>query len=78
MQFSSDINPDTLKGNVWIAYSTAQAIERGEPQAPSIEAKLNYNRGTRVIESSSGSPSSAFARLPWSSATGLWAPTDCR
>ena len=50
VQFSRDINPDTLKGNVRIGYSAAQAAERGEPQAPSLEAKVNYNRGTRVME----------------------------
>lgn len=50
VQFSRDINPDTLKGNVRLGYSGAQAAERGEPQAPSLEAKLNYNRGTRVLE----------------------------
>lgn len=50
VQFSRDIAPDTLKGNVRIIYSAAQAAERGEPQAPSVDAKLNYNRGTRVME----------------------------
>ena len=50
VQFSRDINAETLKGNVRIIYSGAQAIERGEPQAPSIDAKLSYNRGTRVME----------------------------
>ena len=50
VQFSRDINTDTLKGNVRIGYSTAQATERGEPQAPSLSAKLNYNRGTRVMD----------------------------
>jgi hypothetical protein len=50
MQFSRDINVETLKGNVRIGYSSAQATERGEPQAPSLEARLNYNRGTRVLE----------------------------
>ncbi len=50
VQFSRDISLDTLKGNVRIGYSTAQAAERGEPQAPSLSARLNYNRGTRVLE----------------------------
>jgi Bacterial Ig-like domain len=50
VQFSRDINPDTLKGHVRIAYSGAQATERGEPQAPGLQALLNYNRGTRVLE----------------------------
>ena len=50
VQFSRDINAETLKGNVRIIYSGAQAVERGEPQAPSVDAKLNYNRGTRVME----------------------------
>jgi len=50
VQFSRDINPDTLKGNVRIGYSAVQATERGEPQAPPIDARLTYNRGTRVLE----------------------------
>jgi hypothetical protein len=50
VQFSRDINADTLKGHVRIAYSGAQATERGEPQAPGLQARLNYNRGTRVLE----------------------------
>jgi len=50
VQFSRDINADTLKGHVRIGYSSAQATERGEPQAPGLDATLNYNRGTRVLE----------------------------
>lgn len=50
VQFSRDINADTLKGHVRIGYSAAQAAERGEPQAPGLDARLNYNRGTRVLE----------------------------
>ena len=63
VQFSRDINPDTLKGNVRIAYSTTQAVERGEPQAPSLEAKLNYNRGTRVLEIAFSEPLERFRTI---------------
>ena len=63
LQFSRDLNPDTLKGNVSIRYSNVQAIERGEPQAPSLEAKLNYNRGTRVLEIVFGEPLERFRTI---------------
>jgi Bacterial Ig-like domain len=63
VQFSRDLNPDTLKGNVSIRYSSAQAIERGEPQAPSLDAKLNYNRGTRVLEIVFGEPLERFRTI---------------
>jgi hypothetical protein len=50
IQFSRDLNPDTLKNGLAIRYSAPQAAERGEPQAPLISARANYNKGTRVLE----------------------------
>jgi hypothetical protein len=50
LQFSRDLDPATLKGAVRVSYSTTQAAERGEPQAPPLEVRISYNKGTRVME----------------------------
>lgn len=63
VQFSRDIDPDTLKGGLRIAYSAGQARERGEPQAPAIDAKVAYNRGTRVLEITFTDPLERFRTI---------------
>ena len=63
VQFSRDIDVETLRGNVRIAYSAAQASERGEPQPPRIDATLNYNRGTRVLEITFAEPLERFRQV---------------
>ena len=60
IQFSRDLDPDTLKGHVKVFYSAAQASERGEPQAPPVAARLDYNRGTRVLEITFDQPLQRF------------------
>jgi hypothetical protein len=50
VQFSRDLDPATLKGGIRVSYSAAQAAERGEPQAPPIDVRVSYNKGTRVME----------------------------
>ena len=63
VQFSRDIDANTLKGNVHVGYSAAQATERGEPQAPGLEATFNYNRGTRVLEITFAEPLERFRQI---------------
>jgi hypothetical protein len=63
VQFSRDIDPDTLKGGVRIGYSAGQAAERGEPQAPVVAARLAYNRGTRVLEIAFDEPLERFRTI---------------
>ncbi len=63
IQFSRDLDPETLKGHVRAFYSSAQATERGEPQAPRLPAKLTYDRGTRVLEISFEQPLERFRVL---------------
>jgi len=63
VQFSRDLDATTLQGNVRVAYSAAQATERGEPQAPGIEATFNYNRGTRVLEITFAEPLERFRQI---------------
>jgi hypothetical protein len=50
IQFSRSIAPETLKGNIRIAYAGAESFERGEAQAPKIEIKTTYDAGTRALE----------------------------
>jgi hypothetical protein len=50
LQFSRDLDPATLKGGIRVSYSSTQATERGEPQAPPIDVRVAYNKGTRVME----------------------------
>ena len=63
VQFSRDIDVETLRGNVAIAYSAAQAAERGEPQPPRIDATLDYNPGTRVLEITFAEPLQRFRQV---------------
>ena len=63
VQFSRDIDVETLRGNVRIAYSAAQASERGEPQPPRIDATLDYNPGTRVLEITFAEPLQRFRQV---------------
>jgi hypothetical protein len=63
VQFSRDIDVQTLRGNVRIGYSAGQAAERGEPQPPAIDATLKYNKGTRVLEISFGQPLERFRQI---------------
>jgi hypothetical protein len=60
IQFSRDLDPDTLKGRVRVSYAAPQSAERGEPQAPTVNVHLNYNRGTRVLELSFDQPLDRF------------------
>ena len=60
IQFSRDIDPDTLQGRVRVGYSAQQAAERGEPQAPPIQAELNYQVPRRVLEISFEGPLERF------------------
>ena len=50
IQFSRNIMPETLKGRIRIGYAGAESFERGEPQAPAIEVKTNYDPGNRALE----------------------------
>jgi hypothetical protein len=50
IQFSRNIAPETLKGNVRVGYLGAESAERGEPQAPGMEVKTSYDPGNRALE----------------------------
>jgi hypothetical protein len=50
IQFSRDLDPDSVAGQVRVAYVAAQSVERGEPQAPAAPFTTSYNAGQRVLE----------------------------
>jgi hypothetical protein len=60
VQFSRDLDPATLKSGVRVSYSAAQATQRGEPQAPPIDVRASYNKGTRVLELTFNEPLERF------------------
>ncbi|HEY8535062.1 MAG TPA: Ig-like domain-containing protein, partial [Vicinamibacterales bacterium] len=60
IQFSRDIDPETLPGRVRVSYSAQESAERGEPQPPAIGARLNYREPNRVLEIRFDSPLQRF------------------
>jgi Bacterial Ig-like domain len=60
IQFSRDLNPETLKGHIRIGYSAQQSSERGEPQPPGIEPVLRYDPAARVLDISFAAPLERF------------------
>lgn len=60
LQFSRDLDPKTLRGNVRVSYLGAEATERGEPQAPGVTPTLDYNPGARVLEITFDQPLERF------------------
>jgi Bacterial Ig-like domain len=50
VQFSRDIDPATIKGQIRASYFQAQSVERGEPDAPSINFTTQYDNANRVLE----------------------------
>ena len=60
IQFSRSIAPETLKGNIRIAYAGAESAEKGEAQAPGIEIKTSYDPGMRALEITFARPLERF------------------
>jgi Bacterial Ig-like domain len=60
IQFSRDIDPQSLKGRVNVSYLGAQSSERGEPQPPGITAQLRYDPGNRVLSIGFSAPLERF------------------
>lgn len=50
IQFSRDVDKETLKGRLKVSYLAQQSAQRGEPQPPSIEFTSTYVDATRVLE----------------------------
>ena len=50
IQFSRDLDPESVRGQVRAGYLAAQSAERGEPQPPALAFTTTYNAGQRVLE----------------------------
>jgi hypothetical protein len=60
IQFSRDIDPASFKGHVRISYLGDESVERGEPQAPGIQAQPSYDPGSRVLDIAFATPLQRF------------------
>ncbi len=63
LQFSRGLKPATLKGRIQIAYLGAEALERGEAQAPGIEFTTSYDGASRAVEITFTKPLERFRTL---------------
>ena len=50
IQFSRDIDPATIKGNLRVRYLDSQTAERGEPTTPTAEFTTQYTAASRTLE----------------------------
>ena len=50
IQFSRDLDPQTLRGHVKATYVAAESAQRGEPDTPPIGLTTSYNAAGRVLE----------------------------
>lgn len=60
IQFSRDLDPESIKGRVRVSYLGAESVERGEPQPPGMTTALRYDPGTRVLEITFAEPLQRF------------------
>lgn len=60
IQFSRDLDPESVEGRVRVTYLGAESVERGEPQPPGIETTLRYDPGARVLEITFARPLERF------------------
>lgn len=49
VQFSADIDPSTLEGQIALAYSAEDSKERGEPEPPAIAFETQYVEAERAL-----------------------------
>lgn len=49
VQFSADIDPSTLEGQITLAYSAEDSRERGEPEPPKIAYEVEYLAKDRTL-----------------------------
>jgi Bacterial Ig-like domain len=63
VQFSRDIDPASLKGQVRVSYLAAQSAERGEPDTPRVDFSTQYNNANRVLEIRFAKPLERFRTI---------------
>ena len=60
IQFSRDLDPDTIKNHVRVSYLVEQSTERGEPTTPQAEFTTKYLPANRVVQITFGKPLERF------------------
>jgi hypothetical protein len=78
IQFSRDLDPKSLAGQVQVAYLEAEATERGEAQPPAIEFSTRYDEGTRVLEIRFARPLERFRTVKVTLGEGIAATDGAR
>jgi hypothetical protein len=63
IQFSRDIKPATIKGNIKASYLESESTERGEPTTPTTEFTTQYSGANRVLELKFVKPLERFRTL---------------
>lgn len=63
IQFSRDLDAETIKDHVRVSYLEQQSVERGEPQPPPIEVVAAYGSANRVLELRFRQPLERFRTL---------------
>jgi hypothetical protein len=63
IQFSRDIKPATLKGNVRASYLESETTQKGEPTTPTADFTTQYNAANRVLELKFTKPLERFRTL---------------
>ena len=60
LQFSRDMTAESFKGNVTVAYDTAEAAERGVPPVATPPFVASYDQGRRTLELKFSGPFDRF------------------
>jgi hypothetical protein len=63
IQFSRDLDPATIKGNVKIGYLQSETVERGEPTTPGAAFSTQYKGGNRELIITFAKPLERFRTL---------------
>lgn len=60
IQFSRDIVPESIRGQVQVSYVVEESVERGEAQPPALTVTTAYAPGNRVLELRFAEPLARF------------------
>src|SRR5215204_5189138 len=71
LQFSADLDPSTLAGNITVDYSIEDSRDRGEPEAPVIRFTASYDAGDRSVTIRPATPWERFREVRLHLADGI-------
>lgn len=63
LQFSADLDPSTLAGNITLQYSVEDSRERGEPEPPVIHFTASYDGQDRSVTVRPATPWERFREV---------------